>query len=150
LLRHRQIFFYTLAPLIVHKLKVLIVCSNVISSIDLRQTWKKIKIAVKQQVRELAIKDEQSRITNLTSIMSKSLYHPILRKVTCCGFIFMESQRCLDNADQACTRIFTRTMGLLRRHTLQRLEATDQSVQLADIHRHWYIDHAPMGVNGIP
>jgi hypothetical protein len=62
------------------------------------------------------------------------LYHLVLRKVTQQGFVFMEKQRCLDNPAPDCTRIFTKTMRLLCVHTLRCLNATNLSVQLADIH----------------
>ena len=103
---------------------------------DLRQTWKKIKIGVESQIRDLAVQDEQSRIRDLTSVIGMSLYHLVLRKVTRQGFVFIEKQRCLDDLALDCTRIFTKTMGLPCVHTLRCLNATNLSVQLADIHRH--------------
>jgi hypothetical protein len=40
-------------------------------------------------------------------------------------------------------------MGLPCGHTLRRLAATDQSVQLTDIHRHWHVDRVLVGVDAI-
>jgi hypothetical protein len=54
---------------------------------NLRQTWKKIKLCIESQVRNLAIEDEKSRIGKLVSIQSNPLYKPILQKVTRRGFV---------------------------------------------------------------
>jgi hypothetical protein len=98
------------------------------------------------------IEDEKSRIGKLASIQSNPLYRPVLQKVTCRGFVFIEKQYLLHNPEEdtvpACTGIFTKTMGLPCRHVLQQQEAAGLSIQLSDIHRHWHVKRAPIGVDG--
>lgn len=122
---------------------------------DLRQTWKKIKICVEQQIKDLAVEDERSRISTLVIVASKPLYQPILRKATRSAFTLIERQRCLPLQDdetelarRQCTGVFTKTIGLPCGHVLRAKEAAKEAIQLHDLHRHWHINREPIGGNG--
>jgi hypothetical protein len=127
-------------------------CYIKLRSYDLRQTWKKIKTYVEQQVKDLAIEDEKCRIGTLVSIASKPLYQPILRKATRSAFILMEQQRCLPLQDDETTEarrvytsVFMTTMGLPCGHLLRQREADNQAIQMSDLHRHWHVNREPIG-----
>jgi hypothetical protein len=113
-----------------------------VSTLDLFEAWRTIKLVLANQLAELRSNQAKQQIRTPIEL-SGALYatvhgwvsHQALRKV--------EEQRKLllknDTPPRTCTGLFTRSHGLPCFHKLDALLTRNQELQLDDFHTHWHL-----------
>jgi hypothetical protein len=109
------------------------------SRADLFEAWRVIKLVIVNQVAELEAYQARQQ-TSVPVALSKALYGNIRGWISREALWKVEDQRKrLLKELPLCTRVFSISLGLPCAHTLQRLLALEQPLQLHHFHAHWHL-----------
>ncbi|KAJ3454861.1 hypothetical protein MRS44_013461 [Fusarium solani] len=112
------------------------------SQVDLFEAWRIIKLVLSNQLSELEANQARQHISTPLRL-SGVLYGNIRGWISHEALQKVEAQReRLLQEHPACTRVFTKTLGLPCAHTLQPLLEQKQPLQLHHFHRHWHLQRS--------